>query len=599
MQLSPHRLFGLVYVLGMLLSGCQPATTPSTPQLDPSSVSDPNPIPIPDQPGDFRDVTDQSGISFEYRNGEEKDHFAILESLGGGGGVIDYDQDGLLDLIFPGGGDFVGPDRRTIVGLPGRIYRNLGNFRFQDVTDDVGFGPSPMYSHGIAVADYNRDGWPDFLMTGYGRVVLYQNVPDANGKRRFQDVTTAAKLDGDRSWSSSAAFGDLDGDGWPDLYICHYVNWSWENNPKCPGYSTQYPQDVCAPKVYGSIPHQLFRNNGDGTFTDVSAAAGIRVKRDDAEYGKGLGVLIADLNGDSKPEIYVGNDTTDNFLYINRSELGTIRLEENGFALGVARDANGVPNGSMGIDAADYDGSNRPSIWVTNYENEFHALYRNLTPPGGRMLFSYGTPLAGLGAMGPIYVGFGTGFIDYDNDGWEDLLIANGHVVRYPARNNLRQPPVLFQNQQVGKYRKYINRVDQAGAAFRKPIRGRGLALADLDNDGWIDAVFPRLNEPVLMLRNEGLNRPTHHWLGMELIGSERRDVVGATITVEVAGQTRKRYAKGGASYLSSNDRRIVLGLGAASEPVNVTVDWPSGEPRRQVFTGLAPDRYHRLQQGK
>ncbi|MFL5341709.1 MAG: CRTAC1 family protein [Gemmataceae bacterium] len=589
-------------------------------------------------PDFFADVTAKSRVEFRYRNGEEARHMAILESLGGGPALLDFDGDGKLDLFIPGGGYYEGPDAETylrdmaawrdrartdpsapkpappkIHGHPGKLYRNLGNFQFEDVTDQVGLGLQPdFYSHGCAVADYDRDGWPDLLVTGYGRVVLYHNEPDGKGGRKFVDVTAKAGLlgtdkdglsaeagqPGPHFWSTSAAWADLDGDGYPELYLCQYVNWSWDNNPLCSGYTTRIPRDVCPPKQYDSRPHTLWKNNGNGTFTDVTKEAGLRTPpRPDRDYGKGLGVLIVDVDGDGKPDIYVCNDTTDNFLFLNRSTPGKLKFEERGLALGVARDHNGVPNGSMGADAADFDGGGRPAVWVTNYENEFNALYRNQIF-NGRLAFTFQTPAAGLTALGPNFVGFGTKFVDIDNDGWEDLVISNGHVIHFPPRNNLRQRPIIFMNleqeTQGGAQRRFADGSFRGGDYFQKEHRGRGLAVGDLDNDGRQDLVFVAVNEPVRILRNvaEG-----NHWLGVELRAKGHADIVGAKLTLEVGDRKLVRFVKGGGSYLSAHDQRVVFGLGSATKAGKLTVEWPSGEPRVQQWDALAIDKYHRLEQ--
>ncbi|HLJ96186.1 MAG TPA: CRTAC1 family protein, partial [Gemmataceae bacterium] len=495
-----------------------------------------------------------------YRNGEEADHHTIMESLGGGVALFDYDGDGWLDIFVTGGGYFDGPDRQEIKGYPCKLYKNLGNWKFQDVTKDVGLDQPLFYTHGCAVADYDNDGWPDLLVTGWGRLALFHNEavdPQNPAKgRRFVEVTRKAGLT-DSQWSTSAAWGDLDGDGYPDLYVCHYVNWSFANNPPCPGYSDDVRRDICPPKVFEPLPHVLYRNNRDGTFTDVRAESGLR------KDGKGLGVLMVDVNGDGRPDIYVANDTVDKFLYLNRSRPGTIRLEEVGLPSGVARGEDGTPDGSMGLDAADYDGRGLPSLWVTNYENEMHALYRNR----GDGFFLFSTQSSGIAAIGRSYVGFGTGFLDVDGDGWEDLVIANGHVVRHAP--NLRQRPVLLRNQGNGRF---ANITADGGPYFQTPHRGRGLAVGDLDNDGRPDLVITHVNEPVVLLRNES---PLHPWLGIQLVGRENRDVVGAKVVLELDGRRQTRFAKGGGSYLSSGDRRFLFGLGTSTQAARLTVVWP------------------------
>ncbi len=307
------------------------------------------------------------------------------------------------------------------------------------------------------------------------------------------------------------------------------------------------------------------------------------------DASKGLGVLLVDLNGDGKPDIYVANDTADSFLYVNRCTCGRFRFEERGLVSGTAHDGGGSPNGSMGVDAADYDGSGRPSLFVTNYENELHALYRNECD-GDRILFQYASPSSGIASLGQSTVGWGTGFLDLDHHGWEDLFLATGHALRYPSRGgDPRQRPILLRNQ-GGKFQD-ISR--QGGPYFRAPHLAHGVALGDLDNDGRVDLVISHLNEPVVLLRNEAV--ADNHWLGVELIGRDHADVVGARLILEYDGRKQTRFAKGGGSYASSGDRRHVFGLGTSTKVGRLAVVWPNGE--RQEWDGLAVDRYHRLAQ--
>jgi hypothetical protein len=596
---------------GMALLSCDNRPPPSEP--GPSSA------PTPATPGYFEDVTAASGLRFTYRNGEEAGLATILESLGGGVALIDYDGDGLLDVFVTGGGYFDGPDKKAIKGHPCKLFRNLGGFKFKDVTAEVGLdrlaGDEPwFYTHGCAVADYDNDGWPDLLVTGYGRLALFHNVADGKGGRRFEDVTHKAGLT-DTLWSTSAAWGDLDGDCFPDLYVCHYVNWSWANNPPCKDYQNQTRPDVCAPKVFLGLPHVLYHNNGNGTFTDVSDAAGLQVPRgDDAyqrlahlgpdarerlrrahqanDFGKGLGVLIADLDDDGLPDVYVANDTSGNFLYLNR---GVGRLEQVAPDRGAAFDADGKTTGSMGVDAADYNSTGRLSLFVANYENETHALYRNL----GKGQFIHSSRSTGIAALGLNYVGFGAGFLDFDLDGNEDLFISNGHVVHYPPPpTQVKQLPVLLRNlrrpgekpHEVG----FENVSAKAGPYFQARHLGRGAALGDLDNDGRTDIILNPMNEEVVVLKNR--HETGHHWLGVELIGRPYRDAVGARLELEVDGQKLVRAVKGGGSYLSSNDRRTVFGFGECDKAGRLTVRWPGG--KLQTWDGLAVDRYWTLTEG-
>jgi hypothetical protein len=572
-------------------------------------------------PGYFEDATPGSGIDFMHRNGEEAGLATILESLGGGVALTDYDGDGLLDLFFTGGGYFDGPDKRAIKGHPCRLYKNLGGFKFRDVTAEVGLdrleGGGPwFYTHGAAVADYDNDDWPDLLVTGYGRLALFHNTTGDRGQRRFVDVTRQAGL-GDTLWSTGAGWGDLDGDGWPDLYVCHYVNWSWANNPPCKDYRDQTRPDVCPPKAFEGLPHALYRNNGNGTFTEVGAAAGLQVPRpgnaystlahlspegrdrlqravEGKDYGKGLGVLIADLDDDGRLDIYVANDTSGNFLYLNR---GRGHFEQVGTECGAAHDANGRPTGSMGVDAADYNGTGLLSVFVANYQNESHALYRNR----GKGQFVHVSQVAGITSLGLNYVGFGAGFLDYDLDSHEDLFISNGHVVHHPPPPaEVKQLPVLLRNARRPGQKPYEVRFEnvtaKAGPYFQTRHMGRGAALGDLDNRGRIDIVSIPTNEPAVVLRNR--HETGHHWLGVQVVGRPYRDAVGARLDLELAdGEKLMRVVKGGGSYLSSGDRRVLFGLGSRDKVARLTIRWPSG--KTQSWEGLAVDRYWKLTEGE
>jgi enediyne biosynthesis protein E4 len=579
----------------------------------------------PTEPGIFEDVTAGSGLTFTHRNGAEAGHATILESLGGGVALIDFDGDGLLDIFVTGGGHFDGPDKQTIGGLPCKLYKNLGGFHFKDVTKEVGLdrladGQPWFWTHGCAVADYDNDSWPDLLVTGWGRLALFHNEPvdpqDPSKGRKFVDVTAAVGLDQGITWATSAAFADLHGDGWPDLYVCQYVNWSWKNNPRCLDLRDQTHKDVCPPELFEALPHRLYRNNAGKSFTEVGAASGLRTPRPDSayaqlthlapaardrlrradrakDYGKGLGVLIADLDDDGLPDIYVANDTSGNLLYLNR---GAGRLEEVGTARGVTYDGDGNAPGSMGVDAADYNGTGHLSLFVANFQNQLPGLYRNR----GKGQFAFASLAAGLAALGRNYVGFGAGFFDYDLDGNEDLFISHGHVVHHPAPPaEVRQRPVLLRNERRSGDEPFEVRFAdvsaKAGPYFQVGHLGRGAALGDLDNDGRVAIVLSPTNEPVVVLRNRaGIGK---HWLGVELVGKPYRDAVGARLQLEVAGQTLVRAVKGGGSYLSSGDRRVVFGLGQREQVGRLTVRWPSGAT--QVWEGLGVDRYWILEEGK
>jgi hypothetical protein len=535
-------------------------------------------------PGWFRDRTAESGLAFTYRNGEEAGHFTILESLGGGVALIDYDGDGLLDVFVTGGGYFAGKDKKEIKGHPCKLYRNLGGWRFKDVTKEVGLDVPWFYTHGAAVADFDRDGWPDLLVTGYGRLALFHNQPDGKGGRRFVDVTDKVGLR-DSSWSTSAGWADLDGDGYPDLYVCHYLDWSFANHPTCPGYVPSVKQDVCPPGRFRPLVHAVFRNEKGKAFRNVSAEHGL------GAVGRGLGVVLVDVNDDGRPDIYVANDATNNLLYLNRGG----KLEEKGLLAGVAVGEEGGFTGSMGVDAGDYDGSGRPSLWVTNFQGELHSLYRNL----GGELFLHQSRGAGIGAIGLHYVGFGTGFVDVDNDGWEDLVIANGHVVYHPPRGStVKQRPVLLHNVEHRGRRFFKDVSSRGGPFFQVPAVARGVAIGDLDNDGWPDLVVSHTNSPVGLLRNEAADSVgPARWLGVKLVGRGHRDVVGSTVVLEGTTRRLTRFAKGGGSYLSANDPRILFGLGPSEQVRRVTVKWSWG--KTQSWENLTPNGYWELHEGK
>jgi enediyne biosynthesis protein E4 len=558
-------------------------TAISVPSCTPAPPSAPVPEPVPEVPAGpplFEDVTQAAGVSFTYRNGEDAGHFAIIESLGGGAALFDYDNDGLLDLYIPGGGRYEG---KTVQGLPGRLYRNLGQFQFADVTQAVGLNVPGPYSHGAAAFDYDCDGWTDLLITGYNRLVLYRNEPDGQGGRRFTDVTKAAGLN-DALWSTTAGWGDLDGDGFPELYVAHYGDWGFETNHPADCTYDGKTRDVCQPRRFKPLQHTLYRNTGTGRFTDVTAKVKLR------SDGKGMGVLIADFSGDGRPDIYAANDTDDNFLYVNRGAKGELALEEIGLIAGVARDDRGIANGSMGVDAADFDRTGRASLVVSNYEGELPALYANRSAASPR--FVYATLATGVAAIGGVYVGWGLGFQDFDLDGWEDFAMVNGHAIRFPTKIDRRQKPVLLRNEK-GKFK---DMTKSGGSYFQAPHNARGLAFGDFDNDGRVDCVISHLNEPVTVLKNVA-NIEGKYWIGLDLIGAKNRDVVGARVVVESAGGTQTRFVKGGASFGCTNDRRFVVGLGGDSTVMKATVYWPSGQS--QIFTGLATNGYWKLVEGE
>ncbi|MCE9565734.1 MAG: FG-GAP-like repeat-containing protein [Planctomycetes bacterium] len=539
----------------------------------------------PTGPAWFRDVTESCGVRMICRNGEEADQFTILESLGGGVALLDFDGDGRLDIFLIGGGYFDGADKTTLKGSPCKLYRNLGGMKFEDATASFELVGPWWYTHGVAVADYDRDGFPDLLVTGYGRIALFHNELNGKGGRKFVEV--GEKLGPrDDSWSTSAGWADLDGDGFPDLYVCHYVDWSFDkNNPVCTSAVPGNPRDVCPPQRFKPLVHALFHNDEGKGFRNISAEHGFKAE------GCGLGVVLADVNNDGRPDIYVGNDATNNFLYLNRNKQpGELKLEEFGLRAGVAVDDTSRYNGSMGVDVGDYDGSGRPAIWVTNFQGELHALYHNL----GRETFDHRSRPAGVAAIGMSRVGFGTGFVDVDNDGWEDLVVANGHVLRHPAASTQKQRPVLLQNVESDGRRFFRDIGTRGGPFFDTAAIGRGVAIGDLDNDGRPDIVINHTNSPTVVLHNEcDSGNP---WLGIKLVGKGNRDVVGSTVTLEGERRRLTRFVKGGGGYLSASDPRILFGLGSAGRVKRVTVRWSWGET--QSWEGLEPGASWELREG-
>jgi hypothetical protein len=549
-----------------LLAGCGRGT-PATPGIAPKpNVNLPGAGVNATGPFRFVDLTSDSGIRFWYENGQDAGHASILESLGGGVALLDYDLDGDLDLVCPGGGEYGKVPQ--IDGLPPALFRQDAPWHFSDVAASARALSAPYYSHGAAAADFDDDGFADVLITGYGGLVLLRNQGDGT----FLEVAATCGLT-DNLWSSSAAWGDVNGDGALDLYVAHYVNWSFDNNEPCFGPEPGQGE-VCPPRQFDPLPDILYFSDSSGWFRDVSREVELR------EDGKGLGVAMADVDLDGWIDIYVCNDTVRNFLYHNE---GHGRLTEIGSRSGTALNQNGIPDGSMGVDVGDFNSDGLPDIWVANYENESCALYVNQ----GNCFFQHSSQRTGISALGGLFVSWGSAFCDFDADGDEDLVVSNGHVIRYPKNAPLRETPLLLENRQGQRY----ERAWGAGAYFDAEHMGRGLAIGDLDNDGDVDVVFTPTNEPVAVLSNE--SHQGRNWLGFRLIGRHsNRDAIGALLELQLAGGRKQyRQVKGGLSYASTNDRRVWFGVGEAGQVSAVSVRWPSGVS--QTLTGLSLNRVH------
>lgn len=515
-------------------------------------------------PIQFVNDAEAHGVNFTYRNSEEQLVYSMLETLGGGVGLLDYDLNGWPDIFLTGGGRF---EADRLPGLPSALFRNLGQGEFEDVSSITQIQDSRFYSHGIAAGDYNSDGFPDVLITGFGGLQLFTNLGDGT----FQRATNEAGLR-DESWSVSAVWGDLTGDGLPDLYVVRYLNWSLEHNPIC--QQGEQHQLVCAPTDFKGLSDSLYRNNGDGTFEEITDSCGL------LPGGNGLGAIIADLDLDSDLDLYVTNDSVANFCYRNS---GSGQFEEIGVLSGTAFNHLGRPDGSMGVALGDFNVDGLCDIGVTNYLLESFALYRN----SGEMNFIHVSQLTGLSAAGGSYVGWGTAFWDFDHDGDEDLFMVNGHVSNTYTDAPLRQHPLVYENIQG---RKFQNVAPRAGEFTESPHRSRGFAKGDLDRDGREDIVISNCNEPVTLLMNR-TDTNDRHWLGLQLKGTHSdRYGIGAVVTLLSDNHQQVRHLYGG-SYASTHEPTIVFGLGETNLPQSVSIRWPYGST--QVVENLAPDRYH------
>jgi hypothetical protein len=543
----------------------------------------------------FEDVAELSGVRFRHIDGATDMHY-VAETMGSGVAWIDFDQDGYLDLFLVQGSAFP-PDPKTMPRSPSsRLFRNLGDNTFLDVTEQVGLR-HPGYGQGVAVGDYDNDGYPDLFVTCYGHCHLFHNEPGGPLGRRFRDVTREAGITVD-GWCTSCAFGDLHGKGYLDLFVCRYLVMDLKNYPFC-GDKTRDPplRYTCGPKEFPGTSSVLFRNNGDGTFTDVSREAGLE------REGKGLGVLIMDLDGDGRPDVFVGNDEVLNHHYRN---LGNGKLESVGLFSGTAASGTGKPVGSMGVDADDVTGDGLPDLFITTYLHEGTLLLRNQ----GNNIFSDMSRQAGMYQDSWNLVGWGTGFFDPDHDGNLDLFVVNGHVYRNAPNTaekteegrplSFQQPAQLFRGNGQGFFTEISA---EAGPYFRRPHVGRGVALGDYDNDGLMDLAVNHCGEPASLLHNETVT--PYHWVRLVLEGSRHRtpggsnrDAIGGRVTLKVGGRTVVRHVKGGGSYYSSSDRRLLIGLGTATRVEEVEVRWPNAAATVQRFGPLETGKSYKLVEG-
>ncbi len=551
------------------------------------SRAEPPPGPSLSIPVRFTDIRQSAGITWKQDATATEEKY-YLETMGTGVAWIDYDQDGLLDLFFvqSAATDLYHPPQP----LRSALYRNNGDGTFTDVTGKAGVGSAGLYGQGVAVGDYDNDGYPDLYVMGYGRSILYHNNRDGT----FADVTEKAGVADLGQWATSAGWFDYDKDGYLDLLVCNYIEWSPKNNIWCgehrPGYRA-----YCHPDNYKGQRLKLYHNNHDGTFTDVSEKSG--VGRPEA---KGMGVVLADFNNDGWTDIAVANDTWPNFLFLNNRD-GTFR--DISFASGFAASEDGKYEAGMGIDAADVDGDGWLDLYVTHLDLELNRFYHN----NHDETFDDATFTSGIGNKAILLSGVSMKFMDYDNDGWVDICQVNGamldNIQLYHTEVGYPEPKLMFRNLGRGKFEKVS---EALGPDFLRPTAGRGLAVGDFDNDGDLDLAIVNRGDYPQLLRNDGGN--ANHWLEVKLIGTKsNRDGIGAALKLVSDGRTQLEQAKGGMSYMSAHDPRVHFGLGQRQKIDRLEITWPSGAVDRlpnldadQILTvregaGIVPGKFPRV----
>jgi len=522
----------------------------------------------------FSDVTAEAGITWQQFNGFSPDRY-LIETMGGGVGLFDFDDDGWLDIFLLNGGET--PRGKSEKPLQNALYRNLGTGKFVDVAPEVGLNRVKHYQMGVAAADFDNDGHQDIFITGFPNCTLYHN----NGNGTFTDITADAGLQNTGRWASGAAWFDYDRDGFLDLVVCNYAEFSFEGvAPKCEYVNVR---TYCEQRAYKGMPLTIYHNNRNGTFTDVSRSSGL-----DRFVGRALGVVAIDIDDDGWPDLVVARDASPNLLLLNKHD-GT--FVDAGLEAEIAFDVNGNAKAGMGVDAGDVNGDGRPDIVVTNFSFEFHSLFLNR----GHFPLEDWTKPSHLAGLTRANVGWGVHFVDFDNDGLLDLMIVNGHVIEVieslQPQVKYKEQPLLLHNLSNAVFEDVSSK---AGTAFSQSYLARGLAIGDWDNDGAPDAIFTCIGDrPVLLRNNLGQK---NSWIGLRLEGvKSNRDAIGAKLTLRTGDRKLVRWLTGGSSYLSAHDKRVLFGLGnlTSSRRVDVEIVWPNGGT--QVASSLDINRYHRI----
>lgn len=521
----------------------------------------------------LRAIQEKVDLIFTHRNAASPAKH-MLETMGSGVGLLDFDRDSYVDVYLADGARHVSPG---ISGGSGRLFRNVGGKQFADVTPTSGIKTPDMYGMGVAVADYDNDGLQDLYLTGYPRNYLFRNTGDGH----FQDQTQFAGVRAD-GWSTCAVFFDFDRDGLLDLYVCRYVKYNPRNEPYC-GIKKEGWKTYCLPDVFDSASGILYHNVGDGKFKEITEEARVH-----APYAKSLGVAVSDYDRDGWPDLFIANDRVRNLLFRN---LGHGKFEEIAELAGVAYSDHGVARAGMGVDFADYDNDGRPDVLVTNFETEGAAIFRQISPAR----FEDVATRSEVYRRTYPFVGFGAKFVDLDNDGYRDIVITNGHVTDnielYKDNSAYPQPKLVFRNKSGSGF----SLVNGAIAGGKSSV-ARGAAFGDLDNDGRVDVIISNNGGSVELLRNESAS--DSHWLALDLVGREsNRDGIGARLELE-AGALKQIHEVGGAgSYLSANDLRVYFGL-ADEEKVNkLVINWPSGH--EQIIADLPAERCYQVIEGR